>query len=530
MALLRFAGTVGFWTLASRILGFIRDILIARFLGTTGVVEAFFVAFRFPNLFRRLVAEGAFTAAFVPMFSKKLERDGQPTALKFADETLALLVTVLLVFTVLCEIFMPWIMRAIAPGFVGRTEIFAATVLFARIMMPYLICMALLALYSGVLNSIYRFGAAAAAPILLNVVLIAGMLLARRYFETPAHLLSWGVAAAGVGQFVWLALSAHRAGVSIRFPVPRLSPDTKRLLAIMVPGAIGAGVMQINLLVGTVIASLLPKGAVSYLYYADRVYQLPLGLIGIAIGTALLPDLSRRLAREGEEAMALFNRAIELSMFLTLPAAVALMVVPQPIVAVLFERGRFDAVSASATTWTLAAFATGLPAYVLNRVLTPGYFARHDTRTPLYYGMAGVAANIALSLILIWPLSYVGIAVATSLSAWINVGLLAWTLRRRGHLALDAGIKRRLPRSLLASIVMGAALVGIFLAIDPWFAGRLPLKVAGLALLVVGGMAVYFGGAFALRAVGLAEIRSLARRQAPAEAAPGPAPPETGDA
>jgi putative peptidoglycan lipid II flippase len=522
MALLRFAGTVGFWTLASRILGFIRDILIARFLGTTGVVEAFFVAFRFPNLFRRLVAEGAFTAAFVPMFSKKLERDGRPTALKFADETLALLVTFLLVFTVLCEIFMPWIMQAVAPGFVDRPEIFDATVLFARIMMPYLLCMALLALYSGILNSIYRFGAAAAAPILLNVVLIGGMVFARKYFETPAHLLSWGVAAAGVGQFVWLAFSAHRAGVSIRFPLPRLSPDTKRLLLIMVPGAIGAGVMQINLLVGTIIASLLPEGAVSYLYYADRVYQLPLGLIGIAIGTALLPDLSRRLARDGAAAMTLFNRAIELSMFLTLPAAVALMVVPEPIVAVLFERGRFDAASAQATTWTLAAFATGLPAYVLNRVLTPGYFARHDTRTPLYYGIVGVVTNIAFSLILIWPLSYVGIAVATSLSAWINVGLLAWTLRRRGHLALDAGIKRRLPRSLLAALAMGAALFGIFLLIAPWFEARLPLKVAGLAVLVLGGMVVYFGAAFALKAVGLSELKALTRRsEAPATAAEG---------
>jgi len=515
MALLRFAGTVGFWTLASRILGFVRDILIARFLGTTGVVESFFVAFRFPNLFRRLVAEGAFTAAFVPMFSKKLEKEGRQAALKFGDEALSLLVTFLLLFTVLCELFMPSIMAVVARGFlVEHPENFGPTVLYARIMMPYLLCMALLALYSGILNSIHKFAAAAAAPILLNIVLIAGLFGARQYFETPADMLSWGVVIAGVGQLVWVAISAQRAGVALRFPIPRFNPDTKRLLKIMIPGAIGAGVMQINLLVGTMIATYLPDGAVSFIYYADRVYQLPLGLIGIAIGTALLPSLSRMLARDGDAAMNQFNRAIEISMFLTLPAAVALMVVPGPIITVLFERGRFDAASTEATTWTLLAFATGLPAYVLNRVLTPGFFARHDTRTPLYYAAVGVVANIVLSLVLILPLSYVGIALATSISAWINVGLLTWTLRRRGHLKLDAGIKRRLPRSLLASLLMGAALFGIVLLIAPFFQERLPLKITGLAVLVLGGMVVYFGAAFAFKAVGLAELKALMRRTA----------------
>ena len=525
MALLRFAGTVGFWTLASRILGFVRDIMIARFLGTTGVVEAFVIAFRFPNFFRRLVAEGAFTAAFVPMFSKKLEVEGRAKALRFADQTMALLVAVLFVFTILAEIFMPQLMVVIAPGFIDRPEIFDAAVLFTRITFPYLLCMALVALLSGVLNSIFKFAAAAAAPILLNIILIAGLVFARDYFETPAHLLSWGVAAAGVGQFVWLAIACHRAGVALRFPLPRLSPELKRLLRIMVPGAIGAGVMQINLLIGTMIATLLPQGALPMLYFADRVYQLPLGLIGIAIGTALLPDLSRRLATDGPAAMAVFNRAIELAMFFTLPAAIALMVVPEPIVSVLFERGKFGAEAAAGTALALAAFSLGLPAYVLGRVLIPGFFARHDTKTPVLYAGVSVAANIALSLVLIWPLGHVGIALATAISAWLNVALLYRGLHRRGHLVLDAGIKRRLPRSVLASLAMGGALFGLALALEPWFADRLPLKIAGLGALVVGGLAVYFAAAFAFRAVSLSELKGAMRRGGPAK--PEDIPPES---
>jgi len=525
MALLRFAGTVGFWTLASRILGFVRDILIARFLGTTGVVEAFVVAFRFPNFFRRLVAEGAFTAAFVPMFSKKLEIEGRAKALRFADEVMALLVTMLLVFTILAEIFMPQLMMVIAPGFIDRPEIFDAAVLFTRITFPYLLCMALVALLSGVLNSIYKFAAAAAAPILLNIILIAGLVFARRYFETPAHLLSWGVVAAGVGQFVWLAISCHREGIALRLPWPRLSPESRRMLRIMVPGAIGAGVTQINLLIGTMIATLLPQGALPMLYFADRVYQLPLGLIGIAIGTALLPDLSRRLAKDGAAAMAVFNRAIELAMFFTLPAAIALIVVPEPIVSVLFQRGKFDADAASGTALALAAFSIGLPAYVLNRVLTPGFFARHDTRTPVIYAGVAVAANIVLSLALIWPLGHIGIALATAISAWINVALLYRGLHREGHLVLDAGIKRRLPRSILASLLMGAALFGVALALEPWFAGRLPLKIAGLAVLVLAGLAVYFAAAFFFRAVTVGELKGAMRRSAKAK--PEDIPPES---
>lgn len=526
MALLRFAGTVGFWTLASRILGFIRDILIARFLGTTGVVEAYVIAFRFPNLFRRLVAEGAFTASFVPMFSKKLEGEGKAPAVRFAEETMALLVAVLVIFTLLAEIFMPWLMIVLAPGFLKRPEIFDAAVLFTRITMPYLLCMALVALYGGILNSVYKFAAAAAAPILLNVVMIAGLLLARQYFATPAHLLVWAIAAAGVGQFIWLAIACHRAGMGLRLRLPRLSPDTRRLLRIMVPGAIGAGVMQINLLIGQQIATFLPKGSVPMLYFADRVYQLPLGLIGIAIGTVLLPDLSRRLARDGAAAMAVFNRAIELALFFTLPAAVALIVVPEPIITVLFQRGRFDAAAATGTAWALAAFATGLPAYVLNRVLTPGFFARHDTRTPLYYATAGVVVNILLSLILMWPLDHIGIALATSIAAWVNVGLLWWRLHRERYLVVDEGARRRLPRSLAASILMGGALIGVAILLAPWFTDHLTVKIGALAALVLAGLVVYFAVGFAIGAISVPELRAaLQRRRQRRGEAPAPPPP-----
>ena len=523
MKLLKSSAIVGFYTLLSRVLGFARDILIARFLGTTGPVEAFIVAFRIPNMFRRLVAEGAFTAAFVPMFSKTLDRDGRPAALRFADETLALLVTILVIFTVLAEIFMPQVMWVFAPGFgTKRPELFDTAVLFTRITLPYLLCMALVALFSGLLNSVYKFAAAAAAPILLNVILVALMLLGRDYFETPGHLLSWGVAAGGVGQLVWLAISCHRAGLSLRLPRPRLTPEVRRLLRLMVPGAISAGMTQINLLVGTIIATFITS-AVSVLYYADRVYQFPLGIIGIAIGTALLPELSRTLQRDaetgGDESMSVQNRAVELSMLLTLPAAAALIAIPGAVITVMFQYGRFTAADTQSTAGVLTAFAAGLPAYVLIKILSPGFFARHDTKTPMIFAVVSMLSNIALSLLLVWPpfgltgVGFTGIAIATAAAAWINTILLAIFLVRRGFWRVDRRLLRRLPRIVLASVLMGFAL----LPAADWLAGALTGPVAGriaaMAALVTGGMVAYAVIALAIGAASLNDLRRLLRRR-----------------
>lgn len=515
MALLRYSATVGGYTMASRVLGFARDILIAALMGAGPVADVFFVAFRFPNMFRRLVAEGAFTAAFVPLFAKRLEKEGEAAARTFAEQTLALLLPVLLAFLVLAEIAMPWLMYAIAPGFADEPFKFDLAVQFTRLTFPYLLFMALVALLGGVLNALYRFAAPAAAPILLNLVLIAALVGFAGFTETPGHALAWGVAAAGAGQFLWLMFACHRAGVRLRLPRPRLTPEMRRLLTLMVPGAAAAGVYQVNLLIGTVIASFLPTGAVSYLYYADRVNQLPLGVVGVAVGVVLLPLVSRQLrAGQAEAAMDSQNRALEISLLLTLPAAAALIAIPVTIVTVLFERDAFGSFDSLTTGATLAAFALGLPAYVLVKVLTPGFFAREDMVTPLKIAAISVAANTALSLLLIGPLAHVGIALATALAAWLNAGLLVLILRRRGFLAFDRRLKRRLPRMVVAAAGMAAILVLGAGALSGPLEGSLPLKVAALAALIVGGLASFSGLALITGAAHIGDLRRMMRKEA----------------
>ena len=514
MSLLRSSAIVAFWTLASRILGFVRDILMAHYLGAVGVVEAFIVAFRFPNMFRRLAAEGAFAAAFVPLFSKRLERDGRREAMRFADSVFSVLVPILAVFTVVVEIFMPQALLAVAPGFhAQRPELFDTAVLLTRLTLPYLLCMALVAMMSGMLNSSYRFAAAAAAPILLNVVLILGLLFARDRFETPAHTLAWGVAVAGVGQYVWLAWACHRAGLGLRLRRPRMTPAVKRLLKLMAPGLIAGGMTQINILVGTVIGTFL-TGVVSYIHYADRVYQFPLGLVGIAIGTALLPELSRTLQADERGANAVQNRAIELSMLLTLPATAALAVIALPIVTVMFQYGKFTPDAAEATARALAVFATGLPAFVLIKVLSPGFFARQDTRSPMIYAVVSMIVNMVLSPLLVWPLGvgYLGIAIATSVAAWINAGLLAWFLVRRGHLTVDAQLRARLPRFVLAALIMAGLLWPAADALWPWLSGAVWQRVLSIPVVVLGGAAVYAMACLLLRAATIGEMRAALRR------------------
>ncbi len=518
MALVRSLATVGGYTGISRILGFLRDILIAAALGTGPVADAFFVAFRLPNLFRRLFAEGAFNAAFVPLFARRLEEGGQAAARAFAEHSLAVLLSFVLALSALAMAFMPWLMYLLAPGFAAEPEKFDLAVELSRITFPYLLFMALVALFGGVLNSLYHFAAAAAAPILLNVIFIAALVLVLPLTGHPGQVLAWSVAAAGTGQFLLLAVAAHRAGMDLRLPRPRLTPGVKRLLRLMGPGIASAGAMQINLMVGTIIASL-QAGAVSYLYYADRVYQLPLGLIGVAFGVVLLPELARKLRAGAEgEAMTSLNRGLELASLLTLPATVALLVIPWPIVIVLFERGAFDRAASDATAWALAAYGGGLPAFVLIKLLQPAFYAREDTMTPLKMALIGVAANVALSLVLFWLLrgagfGHVGLALATSLSAWLTVFLLGAALRGRGFLTFDARLRRRLPRIALASLVMGAVLWALTVALQPWFTEAIPVRVAALAVLIAAGLAAYGVLVFALGALDRAELIKLLRRR-----------------
>lgn len=499
--------TVGGWTLGSRVLGFARDMLIAALLGAGPVADAFFVANRLPNLFRRLFGEGAFSAAFVPAFSGMLEVEGKAAAQAFASQAASVLAFWLVGLTVLAELFMPWVVAGIAPGFESDPAKFALAVTLCRITFPYMPLICLAALASGVLNGLDRFAAAAAAPMLYNIVSIGFMLGLAHVLPTAGHALALGVSVSGVVQLTVLVWAARRAGIALSLPRPRLSAPMRLLLRRMGPGLVGAGVTQLNLAVDVIIGSLLPAGTVSVLYYADRVNQLPLGVIGVAVGTALLPTLSRQaLAGQAQAAIASLNRALEYAVLLTLPAAIALLVVGGPVIEVLFRRGAFDHGHVVLTGQALGAYAVGLPAFVLVKVLVPGFFARGDTATPVKVGMAVVALNLALNLAFMRPLQHLGPPLASSLAAWVNVAALGWLLHRRGHMAPDARLRRTAPRMLLAGLAMALVLWGLEATVYHPLAALPLLRWAGLGVLVAGGMLSYgaagqlFGG-FDLREV-----------------------------
>lgn len=515
MNLLRAITTVGGYTMMSRVFGLVRDVLIAAVLGAGTVADCYFVALRLPNLFRRLFAEGAFNAAFVPIFSGLIETDGKAAAKTFADQAFSVLAVVLLAFTLLFEAAMPWAMYGLAPGFdavSGKIEL--ATEL-SRITFPYLMFISLVSLQSGVLNSLGRFAAAAAAPILLNLTLIAALLGLAPFTETAGHALSWGLAVAGVIQFAWLARHCRRAGLPVILVRPRLSPQVRALGRRIFPVVFGASLYQINQLIGTILASLLVEGAISYLSYADRIAQVPFGVIGVAVGTALLPMLSRQIkAGNGEAALHSQNRGLEFALLMTLPSAAALVVIAGPIITVLFERGQFDAADTAATAATLAAYASGLPAYVLVRVLAPGFFAREDTVTPVRVAAASMVANIVLNLVLMQVLAYVGIALAASLAAWMNAGLLWVILRRRAFLKMDAQLARRLPRIVLATLMMAGVLLAGRLVLAGMLAGPTMMRAGALALLVGGGLVAFGLFAQLTGAAAISDVKRMLRREA----------------
>ena len=496
MSLLKNFATVGGATATSRVLGFVRDMFIAAARGAGPVAEAYFVAQRLPNLFRRIFAEGGFASAFVPLYAKSYEADGPDEARRFAEESLAALAAALILVTIAAEIGMAWLTFALAPGFAGDPEKFDLAVLLSRIAFPYLALISVVTLLSGALNGIGRFAAAAFAPSLLNVVLIAALIYIYLTGEiATVHagvLLTAAITIGGVIQLGFLYYACWRAGIRLKLRRPRITAGVRRLTALAWPSVIAGGITQINIVVGTIIASL-QAGAVSWLYYADRLYQLPLGIVGIAIGVVLLPDLARAL-RAGRHADASHtqNRSIEFAAALTLPATVALFVIPTAIIRVLFERGAFSAVDTAATAPALAAYALGLPAFVAIKVLQPGFFAREDTRTPMWYGAISMVVNVVAALGLFVPFGHVGIAAATSIAAWVNTGLLFATLYRRDHLVVDATLKRRLVLLLVASLLMGAGLWGADWLLQPMTAARdVTVQAAGLAILVSVGLLLF---------------------------------------
>lgn len=513
MNLVRAVSAIGSMTMLSRIFGFARDILIANFLGAGTVADAFVVAFRFPNLFRRLFAEGAFAAAFVPMFSRSLEGEGADAAKAFATHAFNVLAIVLFVFVAVVEVAMPWLMPYLAPGFDNVPGKMEMATEFSRIAFPYLLFISLVALQSGVLNAFGKFSAAAAAPVLLNITLIVALLGFGGSDEESGRALVWGVFAAGIVQFLWLAWHCKREGVVLRFRKPELTDKVRLLGRRILPVVFGASLYQINLLIGTILATTISDGAVSYLYYADRVTQLPLGVVGIAVGTALLPMISRQLeSGQDDQANTSQNRGIEIALLLTVPATLALVVIPEPIIQVLFERGAFGAQASEATALALMAYAIGLPAYVGIRVFTPGYFAREDTKTPVRIAALAMAVNVGLNLWLMQYFAHVGIALASSISAWLNILLLIVVLAKRGHYKPDARLMSRLLGIAGASIVMAGALWFAAAWAVPWLAGPVVEKVAALTVLVTGGLALYLIAARLFGVYSIAEIKGTLRR------------------
>lgn len=501
--------TVGGWTLLSRLLGFARDIMIAAFLGAGPVAEAFLVAFSLPNMFRRFFAEGAFNMAFVPMFAKKLE-SGEDAA-EFARDALSGLVTIVLALTLLAQVFMPWLVWIMASGFTADNR-FDMAVDFGRIAFPYILFISAAALVSGALNAMGRFWVAAAAPVLLNILFITAMLLAGWLGWDMGQALVWTVPVAGFAQLAFVWFAAHREGLLLLPRRPRLTPELKRLALIAAPAAMAGGVMQINLLVGRQVASYF-DGAIAWLNYADRLYQLPLGVVGIAIGVVLLPDLSRKLqAGDAAGGQAAVNRAAEFSLALTLPSAVALVVIALPLVSVLFERGAFDAEDARMTALALAIYAVGLPAFVLQKVLQPLFFARGDTKRPFYYALWNLLVNVGFAVGLSYWLGFIAAAIGTTVAGWIMVVLLWQGSRKMGSAArMDSRLRRALPRLIAANAVMGSTLWGLARLLAPYLT-QPGLRYIALAFLVIAGIVVYFSAVFGFGAIAPSHFKRAVRR------------------
>ncbi|MGY4396567.1 putative peptidoglycan lipid II flippase [Sphingomonas sp. UYAg733] len=519
MNLNRALGSVGGLTLASRVLGLVRDSLFARFIGASFASDAFLIAFRLPNMFRALFAEGAFSAAFIPMFNRKMAEDEEGSMVKgvsFAEDALSVLLPILIVMTVVLELAawpVTWLMTF---GFKeASSEQFDFVVELARLTFPYLLLISLVSLLGGILNSLHRFWINAAAPILLNATLIAALLFFHTNPLGTARNQAIAVTVSGVLQLLWLIWACRSAGVKLKLKRPRLNTDVRRLLSLIWPAAAGAGAVQINLVISTALAaSLLPEGSVSYIYYADRLNQLPLGLIGIGLGTVLLPTISRQLGKGHEaEAMETQNRGMELALFFTLPATVALIVCGVPIISALFQHGAFTSADTLATAGALAAFSIGLPAYILVKVLTPGFYARSDTKTPVRFATIAIGINLVLNLAFIVPLQHLGPPLATALASCVNVVLLYLALRKRGHFVADLRLRHRAIRLLGAALIMGIAMYFLDDLFTPYTTGPSLTRWAAMFILVGTGGLVYAVACFVLRAYRPADLRALLRRK-----------------
>ena len=530
MSLARNTAVIGGLTLVSRILGFARDLLMAAAIGAGPVADAFYAALRFPNLFRRLFAEGAFSQAFVPVYSKTLAEQGEQAADRLASEALSVLVLATSLVTALAIAFMPWINRLLFAGYIDNPEIFGLATVLTQITMPYLIGVSAATLFSGALNARGRFFAAAAAPSLLNLSLLIALILFRHDAVEAAYAAAIAVSIAGVLQAMWVAWGARKAGASARPKAPKLTPNVKRLLALAAPAAIAGGALQINVMISQILASF-EDGAIALLNYADRLYQMPLGLIGVAVGVAMLPRLSRLVAAEDHAgARSALDEAVNLSMAFTLPAAAAMMAFPAYLLEGLFARGAFTAEDARNCAMALFHYGWGVPAFVLAKIYAPAFFAREDTKAPMRFALISMAINTALGAALFFGLramgvaGFPGLAIATSVAAWINVLMMIGALSKRGAYAPSGRAMSRLIRIALVSAGLGLLL---FLGEQNRVAleRALGAKEIAVAALILGGGVGYFVFLFVSRAVTLGEVRAAFRREKSAPGGAGGLPP-----
>lgn len=524
MSLLKNVGTIGGLTLVSRLFGFARDVLLARVLGAGGVADAWQLAFQLPNIFRRLFAEGAFSQAFVPLFNRRYKDDGGDLseARRFSEDVLAVLVPILIAFSAVALIVMPWIMGLFASDALEADEgTFGLAVLMARIAFPYLAFMSLATLLAAVLNSMAKFAAAAAAPVILNIclitALIAGALLGEGEVgrELTGKLLAIAVSASGFFQLLWLGFWARRAGFRMTLRRPRITQDVKDLGMLILPAVFGAGVYQISRFIDLFFIATLPDKSITFLAMADRLNQLPLGIIGIALGTAILPSLSRFIANDdSREAFRLQSNAVELALLLTLPAAVALFVTGGAFTRAFYTGGAYTLADSMATGAVVSGLVVGLPAYVLVKVLVPNFFARKDTRTPVYTAAGGLAVNVAANFVLVPRFGVVGLALGGAIGAWTNCGLLYAILATKNYYHVTALVAGRIFRIALAAGVMGVVLWHAMPYGADWYSGSILQRIAAVGGLVALGGSVFLAGAVALGVVNRETIGQLRRRPA----------------
>ena len=512
MNLVKATGTIGGLTLVSRIAGFGREMLMSRVMGASDAADAFLVSFRLPNTFRRLFGEGAFSAGFVPLFSQRLHGEGgEADAKQFSEEVLAVFLPTLIIFTLVFQVIMGPFVAALS-GYAGDKLVLAT--FLTRVTFPYLILISLVSLFSGILNSLTRFTAAAFAPALLNLAMLSALIFVPVGGKTTALALAIAVTVGGVIQLALLIVATKRAGISLRLKRPRITPSVRQFTRVVVPATLGAGVYQISAFIDTFFLGRLGTGAMSYFNYADRLNQLPLGVIGAALGTAILPQVSRHVgANEPEQAARVQGQAAELAMLLCLPAALALSVAALPLVSALFQGGHFTYEDARISALVLSIIVLGLPAYVLVKVLTPGFYSRQDTATPVKTAALVLVANIALNFALIPPFGIAGLAAAMAIASWLNCVILYVILHRRGHFRIEKWLASRIARQFLAGLAMVVALILIRHGLTGWFRGSAIQRMAGVVALVGGGMAVYFPLVWLLGGTDKDELRALLKRR-----------------